>query len=106
MSRANEELEAQRALLSDFVVDMYKQGGMAPYYEVVLRSTTYREFLTSWRMMNDVATLVNVGDRIERGQVIGLVGNTGDSFGAHLHFQVEVNGVAVDPLVYLSGGNA
>ena len=35
------------------------------------------------------------------GQNIGLVGETGQAFGAHLHFQVEVDGVAVNPLNYI-----
>ena len=48
------------------------------------------------------ATFVVPGDQVARGQNIGLVGNTGNSFGAHLHFQVEVDGVAVNPLNYLS----
>ncbi|MGN0505621.1 MAG: murein hydrolase activator EnvC family protein [Lachnospiraceae bacterium] len=45
---------------------------------------------------------VKVGDYVERGQVIMLAGNTGVSTGPHLHFGVFINGVAVDPLKYIS----
>ena len=53
------------------------------------------------KYMHSSATYVKPGDFVQRGQNIGAVGNTGQSFGAHLHFQVEVNGVAVNPLNYL-----
>jgi len=46
--------------------------------------------------------LVNVGDMVEQGQVIGLVGGTGRATGAHLHWELWVNGVQVDPLDWLN----
>ena len=46
--------------------------------------------------------LVNVGDIVEQGQVIGLVGDTGRATGAHLHWELWVNGVQVDPLEWLN----
>jgi murein DD-endopeptidase MepM/ murein hydrolase activator NlpD len=44
---------------------------------------------------------VKVGDRVEEGQVIGLVGGTGRVEGPHLHWEVWVGGVQVDPLEWL-----
>lgn len=43
-----------------------------------------------------------VGDRVQAGDVAGLVGNTGQSFGAHLHLVLSVNGSPVDPLPFIN----
>lgn len=44
---------------------------------------------------------VKPGDQIHRGDEIGLVGNTGRSTGSHLHYEVHVDGKAVNPLYYI-----
>jgi murein DD-endopeptidase MepM/ murein hydrolase activator NlpD len=43
-----------------------------------------------------------VGDQVRVGDFIGLVGNTGTSYGAHLHFELHVDKVPVDPFVWLT----
>jgi murein DD-endopeptidase MepM/ murein hydrolase activator NlpD len=48
------------------------------------------------------AISVNTGDFVEQGQVIGLVGGTGRVTGPHLHWEVWVNGVQVNPLSWLN----
>ncbi|MBO5064769.1 MAG: peptidoglycan DD-metalloendopeptidase family protein [Clostridia bacterium] len=48
---------------------------------------------------------VSVGQSVKQGQVIGQAGNTGYSFGAHLHFGLMINGSWVNPLNYLDGGS-
>jgi len=44
---------------------------------------------------------VTVGQMVEQGQVIGIVGGTGRVTGAHLHWEVWVNGVQVNPMAWL-----
>lgn len=48
-------------------------------------------------------TEVHAGQYVHKGEEIGLVGSTGFSTGPHLHYQVMLNGTAVDPSPYLNG---
>jgi murein DD-endopeptidase MepM/ murein hydrolase activator NlpD len=44
---------------------------------------------------------VKQGERIERGQLIALTGNTGRTSGPHLHYEIQIHGQAVDPRQFL-----
>jgi len=48
---------------------------------------------------------VEVGQRVSRGDRIGDMGNTGRSTGTHLHYEVRLNGTAVNPMTFIKAAN-
>lgn len=57
------------------------------------------DYQTRYAHMSRLA--VSEGERVRRGDIIGYVGSTGRSTGPHLHYEVRVAGVAVDPRPYM-----
>jgi murein DD-endopeptidase MepM/ murein hydrolase activator NlpD len=55
---------------------------------------------TVYGHLSSFAPGIQEGARVSQGELIGFVGNTGRSTGAHLHFEILSNGKAVDPLAY------
>ena len=58
-----------------------------------------RGIFTGFWHMSEIR--VTVGQQVAAGDIIGVVGNTGLSTGAHLHWEMRIYGVAVDPLQFL-----
>ncbi|MGA8705913.1 MAG: M23 family metallopeptidase [Steroidobacteraceae bacterium] len=53
------------------------------------------------RYGHNARTLVSVGDTVQRGQAVAIVGSTGRSTGPHVHFEVLRNGTQVDPMTFV-----
>ena len=82
------------AAFSGVVAKVRNQGRRKGYGKYVILDhgnglTTLYAHLASWQ--------VNVGDTLQAGDTIGVGGNTGRSFGAHLHFEMRFNGNYIDP---------
>lgn len=78
-------------------------GPISGYGNMVLIShgtVNGKDLSTGYAHMS--ALSVVQGDRVSRGQQVGLVGSTGNSTGPHLHFEVRLNGEPVDPMGWLS----
>ena len=78
------------------VITGYDGGGAGNFVKVVVDGHVYVLYchLSAFR----VAT----GDQVAPGQLIGLVGATGLATGPHVHLQVDIDGVPVDPAWYLA----
>jgi murein DD-endopeptidase MepM/ murein hydrolase activator NlpD len=72
-----------------------KQGGYGLLVEISHGNGQSTRYAHAQRL------LVKVGDKVEKGQAIALVGSTGRSTSAHLHFEVLQNGRAINPRRYL-----
>ncbi|MCH1931625.1 peptidoglycan DD-metalloendopeptidase family protein [Shewanella sp. A25] len=77
----------------DGVVSLVTDHQFAGKYIVIEHGSKYRT-----RYLHLSKALVRKGQRVTRGQVIALSGNTGRSTGPHLHYEFHVNGRAVDPM--------
>jgi len=63
---------------------------------VIIKHDTKRT--TLYAHMSNIDSATKVGKKVKRGDVIGYVGRTGRVTGTHLHYELRINGVHVDPL--------
>ena len=75
------------------------EAGSSRYMGIYLRLGHGRGCTTSYSHLSRFN--VKPGDKVKRGQVLGLMGNTGNSTGPHLHYRIEVNEKDVNPRSYI-----
>jgi len=87
-----------RAIAGGVVQEVGYAAGYEGYGQIVLLDLP-GPFSALYAHLSDVR--VGVGDRVERGERLGLAGCTGSCSGTHLHFELKRAGVPVDPIPFL-----
>ena len=101
-------------------IDIASTGGRSIYGAPIVAADSGRVIKAGWnnsygncvyidhgggyvtRYAHASSLAVTQGQTVTKGQTIAYVGNTGDSFGAHLHFEVILNGTLKNPMSYFS----
>jgi murein DD-endopeptidase MepM/ murein hydrolase activator NlpD len=77
---------------------MIEKAGWESGYGKYIRIKHNNGYETAYGHMTAFARGMEPGARVRQGQVIGFVGSTGESTGAHVHYEILVNGRFVDPM--------
>lgn len=84
--------------------DGHTKTGMQSYGNMVrIRHAPYEGKPLQTRYAHLSRYCVKLGQQVKEGELIGYSGTTGNVFGAHLHFEVILNGSRTNPLVWLDG---
>ncbi len=77
------------------VTKAFRNGGFGNYVQIDHKNG----YASSYAHMQKY--LVHKGDKVKRGQLIGLIGNTGRSTGAHLHYEITKNNRPINPTKFM-----
>jgi murein DD-endopeptidase MepM/ murein hydrolase activator NlpD len=87
--------------IAEGVVTAAEFGGGYGQYVYIEHEINGQRTLSVYAHMQRDSSPLRVGEEIQVGDFIGLVGNTGTSTGAHLHFEIRINDEYVDPFAWL-----
>lgn len=87
--------------IADGVVTQQEYSGGYGEHAYIEHTINGQTVLSVYAHMQRSSSPFEVGDRVEAGDFVGLVGNTGTSTGSHLHFEIRIDGVYLDPFAYL-----
>jgi murein DD-endopeptidase MepM/ murein hydrolase activator NlpD len=81
------------------VVDFSGPGSSFGTHVIIVHPNGWK---TLYAHMIPGSNTVSVGEKVNQGQTLGLVGNSGTSTGAHLHFEIIVDGISLNPMPLLN----
>lgn len=87
---------SENGIVTEAKKDLSPSGGYGNYVKI----KHAENFITLYGHLNKI--LCAVGQSVKRGKIIGLSGNTGNSTGPHIHWEMRLNGIPVDPQLYIS----
>jgi murein DD-endopeptidase MepM/ murein hydrolase activator NlpD len=87
--------------IADGVVSLVSSSGAYGNHVIVDHMVNGKKVQSLYAHMQTGSVLVTVGQALKVTQVIGKVGSTGESTGAHLHLEVHLDGTPVDPFAWL-----
>jgi murein DD-endopeptidase MepM/ murein hydrolase activator NlpD len=76
------------------VLEAGRNGGSG----IMVKIRHDRRYMTAYKHLSKVGSGIRAGSKIEQGQIIGYVGQTGLASGPHLHFEFYEDGKYVDPM--------
>ena len=88
------------------VVTQSEMQGSYGQYVAVSSDINGKKFTAIYAHMTAGSETVQVGAKVTEGEILGLTGDTGESTGPHLDFEIDINGVAVDSFVWLKENTA
>jgi len=88
--------------MADGVVTQSEFSGGYGQHVYLEHQINGQSVMTVYAHLQRDSSPLRVGDQVSAGDFIGLVGSTGTSTGPHLHFEVRIDGVYVDPFAFLT----
>ncbi len=97
---------AEIVAFADGVVTMVSKTGVQGGKACYVRLKHCNGLQTLYYHLKSGSVVVNVGDKVKKGQKLGIIGKTGTATGIHLHFQIDtrINGKTYNPYDYLFNG--
>ncbi len=88
--------------MADGVVTQSEFSGGYGQHVYITHQINGQSVMTVYAHLQRDSSPLRVGETVSAGDFVGLVGNTGTSTGPHLHFEVRIDGVYVDPFAFLT----